>query len=59
MLNLCCQVVMDKDELTKNIGAVAAKLPKWARHDLVSADRTARERAEETLTAMLAAALAE
>lgn len=54
---LCCQAQMDKDELTQKIGAVAAKLPEWVRHDLAAADRTVRERAEETLAAILAAAL--
>ena len=50
---------MDKDILTQRIGAAVAKLPEWLRHDLALADKAARERAEETLAAIIAAALSE
>ena len=36
-----------------------AKAPQWLRQDLLSNDLSVRQRAEETLAAMIAAALAE
>ncbi len=41
------------------ITAVIARAPQWIRHDLASSDAALRVRAEESLAAMIAAALAE
>ncbi|BBC74030.1 conserved hypothetical protein [Altererythrobacter sp. B11] len=38
--------------------SVLARLPQWIRSDLAAADPAARQRAEETLAAMIADALA-
>ena len=43
----------------KAIERLLARAPHWLRQDLNSADPTVRTRAEETLAAMIAAALAE
>ncbi|MDX3910800.1 MAG: hypothetical protein QHC67_13420 [Sphingobium sp.] len=49
--------VMDQPDLTAIVTAVLAKAPQWIRHDLASTDATLRVRAEESLAAMIAAAL--
>lgn len=36
---------------------VLARVPQWIRHDLASTDMALRTRAEETLAAMIAAAI--
>lgn len=50
---------MDSETRAEIIAKAVAKLPNWVRHDLASQDKAVRVRAEETLTAMLAAALEE
>jgi hypothetical protein len=45
--------------LTRTILEVLARAPQWVRHDLAVRDEAARGRAEETLAAMIASALAE
>lgn len=45
--------------LAATILQVIERAPKWVRHDLESKDEVIRARAEETLAAMIAAALAE
>lgn len=40
------------------IAATVARMPEWIRHDLVAKDAAVRTRAEETLAAMIAGALA-
>jgi hypothetical protein len=55
----CCQAGMDREKTAKIIARSVAKLPDWVRHDLSSTDKSVRTRAEETLTAILAAALEE
>jgi len=47
------------DTLQATITAVIARIPEWVRHDLLSKEASARTRAEETLAAMIANALAE
>jgi len=47
------------DTLQATIIAVIARIPEWIRHDLLSKEANARTRAEETLAAMIANALAE
>lgn len=49
---------MNTDELTPIIAKVLAKAPAWVRHDLGATDKAVRTRAEDALTAMIAAALA-
>jgi hypothetical protein len=49
---------MDQSDLTSIVNAVVAKAPHWIRHDLASSEATLRLRAEESLAAMIAAALA-
>jgi len=46
-------------ELTALIVKAIKHAPDWLRHDLTSKDMTVRLRAEETLAAMIAAALKE
>lgn len=47
------------DDRTKDIiAATVARMPEWIRHDLVAKDAAIRARAEETLAAMIAGALA-
>lgn len=53
----CCQAGMDSETLAKVIARAVKKLPDWVRHDLSSNDKAVRIRAEETLTAILAAAI--
>jgi hypothetical protein len=43
--------------MTSTILAVIDRAPQWVRHDLESRDSAIRARAEETLAAMIAAAL--
>jgi hypothetical protein len=50
---------MTQEELAGLIGTVLARAPQWVRHDLAAADASLRERAEETLAAMIAAGIAE
>lgn len=46
------------DQKTSDIIAhVVARAPQWLRHDLTSKDISARDRAEETLSAMIIDAL--
>lgn len=47
------------EEMNKIIAHVVAKAPQWLRHDLSAKDATMRNRAEETLVAMIADALAQ
>jgi hypothetical protein len=44
------------EELAGIVSGVVARLPEWVRTDLASKDASARERAEETLAAMIVAA---
>lgn len=46
------------DATLKIILAVLERAPEWIRHDLGAKDSAARMRAEETLAAMIASALA-
>jgi hypothetical protein len=48
---------MDND-LTRSILDVLNRAPQWVRHDLAARDMVVRGRAEETLAAMIASALA-
>lgn len=45
------------DHLAKKISEVVRKAPDWARRELLSDDQSRRQRAEETMAAMIAAAL--
>ncbi len=47
---------MALEELAGIISGVVARLPEWVRTDLAAKDASARERAEETLAAMIVAA---
>ena len=53
---------MAKTETTRStemiVGEVLARMPEWARVDLSSKEPAARVRAEETVAAMIVAALA-
>jgi len=44
-------------EIPAIINAVVQRAPQWLRHDLASSDKAVRQRAEETMAAMLADAL--
>ena len=46
------------ENMTAMILRVLERAPQWLRHDLESKDTSARRRAEETLAAMIADALA-
>jgi hypothetical protein len=48
-----------KEALSTNVLQVIERTPQWVRHDLDSKDAAVRSRAEETLAAMIAAALDE
>ena len=48
---------MASDDIAAKITKVVAGAPEWLRQDLVSKDTLIRARAEETLSAMIAAAL--
>ncbi|WP_281824489.1 DUF6771 family protein [Sphingobium sp. BS19] len=52
-------LVMDQPNHLPAITAVLANAPQWLRHDLCSADPKLRMRAEESLAAMIAAAVRE
>jgi len=47
------------EQLNASILAILQRAPEWLRQDLASKDATARERAEETLAAMIGDALGE
>lgn len=48
--------LMKPEDLVGVVSGVVARLPEWVRSDLASKDLSARERAEETLAAMIVAA---
>jgi len=48
---------MNADDITATITRVIENAPDWLRQDLASKDAGLRTRAEETLAAMIAAAL--
>ncbi|MGK2911816.1 MAG: DUF6771 family protein [Sphingobium sp.] len=48
---------MNPSDLAATITAVLAKAPQWIRHDISSSDAALRVRAEESLAAIIAAAL--
>ncbi|MBB4087299.1 DUF6771 family protein [Sphingomonas carotinifaciens] len=45
------------DPMLHAITAVVRRAPEWVRHDLMAKDAGTRERAEDALAAMIAAAL--
>ncbi|WP_416222449.1 DUF6771 family protein [Sphingomonas sp. CD22] len=45
------------DEQLASITSVLRRAPEWIRHDLLAKDPAGRQRAEEALAAMIAAAL--
>jgi hypothetical protein len=47
------------DTLQATVTAILSRVPEWVRHDLASKDQSSRTRAEETLAAMIANALAD
>nr|WP_176392367.1 DUF6771 family protein [Sphingomonas sp. CDS-1] len=47
------------EDLSRIILAVLERAPEWIRHDLAAKDAAIRARAEETLAAMIANALAQ
>lgn len=53
----CSTPPMQIDELTAIITATLSNTPRWIRHDLVATDRMLRTRAEESLAAIIAAAV--
>ena len=48
---------MTSNDITTKIMKVVEGMPEWLRQDLLSKDAILRTRAEETLSAMIAAAL--
>lgn len=48
---------MDERHRADEILAAVRRAPQWVRIDLASVDRTLRDRAEETMAAMVSAAL--
>lgn len=50
---------MSETELRAKIAKAIKKLPQWLRHDLNAADAAVRQRAEESLAAIITAAIAE
>lgn len=50
---------MRSEEIPAKIAKTVAHVPDWLRQDLTSRDAAVRNRAEETLAAMIAAALKE
>jgi hypothetical protein len=48
---------MQTNDLTLKINTVITRLPEWVRTDLTAKDIQARSRAEETLAAMIVAAI--
>jgi hypothetical protein len=53
----CHKRKMPNISLTEDIRAALARAPVWVRVDLAAKDDAVKERAEETLAAMIAAAL--
>ena len=53
----CHRHQMPSTSLTEGIRAALARTPIWVRVDLAAKDDAVKERAEETLAAMIAAAL--
>lgn len=49
---------MTELDLTATLTALLARTPQWIRHDLAASDAAKRARAEESLAAMIAAAIA-
>jgi len=49
---------MTEPDLNTIVAAVLAKAPQWIRHDLSVKDAARRTQAEESLAAMIAAAIA-
>lgn len=47
------------DDTANLVGGVIARAPEWMRRDLASSEPASRERAEETLAAMITMALAQ
>jgi hypothetical protein len=47
------------DDLSQRILAALVRIPDWLRRDLSSKDEANRQRAEESLSAMIASALSE
>jgi hypothetical protein len=45
------------DDVKEKITAIIARMPEWLRQELASKESSTRERAEEALSAMIAAAL--
>ncbi|WP_176489042.1 hypothetical protein [Rhizorhabdus dicambivorans] len=50
---------MTRDDTGTKIAHVVQHVPEWLRQDLISKDPAVRSRAEETLVAMITAALKE
>jgi hypothetical protein len=50
---------MDADQLTATVLEVLSRAPAWVRTDLASQDTSMRQRAEEVLATLIAAALIE
>ena len=48
---------MGSDDIVKAITAAVSQAPDWVRRDLASKDALTKERAEETLAAIISAAL--
>jgi hypothetical protein len=46
-----------RDDVQQSIGLAIARAPEWVKRDLLSKEPALRERAEEALAAMIAAAL--
>lgn len=42
------------DDIAASITAILQRAPQWVRHDLLSKEEVTRNRAEETLAAMIA-----
>jgi len=49
----------NSDPVTATVQRVLERAPQWVRHDMAVKDASVRQRAEETLAAMIASALAE
>jgi len=48
---------MSNEDMRARVAAAIEKLPQWLRHDLGASDPALRERAQESLTAMILAAV--
>ena len=57
-LTICSTIVMLNNDISARIAQVVKGAPEWVRSDLASHDASSRERAEETIAAMIASALA-